>query len=249
MKLTADIRHYRKLGASDSHGYHQLLVAVSGSMELAMQGRENVITTSRGGIVPAECRHDFVVTGDNQSLVIDVGGDPQELAERGLPELDRLFDKASWFAADPALQQLARFAALELPRHPSDSAIAQQLAVTLLLAVQGRPLQDVDRSPLDLAVIDSYIDQHLHEPIRVADLARLVHRSPGHFQALFGQATGQSVLQYLRKRRAELAIRLIESTDRSLADIATATGFAHQSALTHTLRELTGITPGRLRRR
>ena len=251
MKLTADIRHYHALDASDSHGYHQLLIAVGGSMELAMQGRENLITTSRGGIVPADCRHDFVVPGANASLVIDVGGDRQELAERGLHDLDRLFERASFFNADPALQQLVRFAALELPKHPADSPIARQLAATLLLVLQGRPADHGAgrRSPpLDLSAIDSYIDLHLHEPIRVADLARLAHRSESHFQALFRQITGTSVLQYLRRRRIDRAVSLIETSDRSLADIALATGFAHQSALTHALRELVGITPGRLRR-
>ena len=250
MKLTADIRQYRALDASDSHGYHQLLIAVGGSMELAMQGRENVITTSRGGIVPADCRHDFVVASRNSSLVIDVGGDPQALAERGLVELDRLFERASFFNADPALQQLVRFAALELPKHPADSPIAQQLAATLLQVLQGRP-PDLhnNRAPLDLAAIDAYLDRHLHEPIRVADLARLAHRSESHFQTLFRQTTGTSVLQYLRQRRVERAVLLIETTDRSLADIALASGFAHQSALTHALRDQLGITPGRLRRR
>jgi AraC-like DNA-binding protein len=250
MKLTADIRHYRALDASDSHSHHQLLIAVGGSMDLAMQGRENLITTSRGGIVPAECRHDFVVNQLNDSLVIDVGGDRQALAERGLTDLDRLFERAAFFNADPALQQLARFAALELPKHSPDSPIAQQLAATLLQVLQGRPLdQGHQPVPLDLAAIDAFIDRHLHEPIRVADLARLVHRSSSHFQALFRQTTGTSVLQYLRRRRVELAVSLIETTDRSLADIAVATGFAHQSALTHALRELAGVTPGRLRRR
>ncbi|MFZ5843270.1 MAG: helix-turn-helix domain-containing protein [Pseudomonadota bacterium] len=251
MKLTADIRHYQALDASDSHGYHQLLIAVGGSMALAMQGRENLITTSRGGIVPADCRHDFVVPGANDSLVIDVGGDRQALAERGLHDLDRLFEQANFFNADPALQQLVRFAALELPRHPADSPIAQQLAATLLLVLQGRPVDHGNGSPqsLDMTVIDSYIDRHLHEPIRVAELARLVHRSESHFQTLFRQMTGTSVLQYLRRRRVDRAVHLIETSDSSLADVALATGFAHQSALTHALRELVGVTPGRLRRR
>lgn len=250
MKLTADIRHYQPLESSDSHGYHQLLIAVDGSMELAMTGREAVITTSCGGIVPAGCRHDFVVNHHNDSLVIDVGGDAQELAEHGLAELDRLFERPAFFNADPALQQLARFAALELPRHPADSPVARQLATTLLLVLQGRPRPDSLRQrPLDLAAIDAYIDRHLHERLRVEDLARLAHRSTSHFQALFRQMTGTSVHQHLRRRRAETAIRLIETTNRPLADIALATGFAHQSALTHALREFAGVTPGQLRRR
>ena len=38
-----------------------------------------------------------------------------------------------------------------------------------------------------------YIDQHIYEKIRLADLARLAGYSPFHFSALFSEAMGISV--------------------------------------------------------
>jgi AraC-like DNA-binding protein len=49
------------------------------------------------------------------------------------------------------------------------------------------------------------------------------------------------------KRRLALARRLLETSDRPIAEIAQTLGFADQSHLTKLFRRETGVTPGQVR--
>ncbi|QGX39949.1 helix-turn-helix transcriptional regulator [Permianibacter aggregans] len=247
MLLTADIRHYAPQACFDRHDHHQLLIATSGAMAIDMEGRESVITTARGGVVPAGYRHDFEVSEQNSSIVIDLGHDPYHWRQQGWQKLEALFEQPQYFLSNPALDHLLRFAAAELPRHDKASPLAQHLAATLLISIADIGANTATKTRLNMDAINAYVDSHIAEPIRVADLARLQHLSPAHFQQLFQQQNQESVYQYVRQRRIEQAIYLIEATEQPLAEIALACGFAHQSALTRAIKSHTGLTPARLR--
>jgi AraC family transcriptional regulator len=93
-----------------------------------------------------------------------------------------------------------------------------------------------------LRQILDYIDAHLDQNIKLADLARLLDMSQFHFSHLFKQSIGTSPYQYLIQQRVERAKQLLKQTDRLIVDIALDCGFNSHSHLSKQFRQLTGVT-------
>lgn len=93
-----------------------------------------------------------------------------------------------------------------------------------------------------LQVLD-YIDAHLHQEIKLTDLASLLGIGEFHFSRQFKQVLGTTPHQYLLQQRIERAKQLLKQSDYSIADIALMCGFNSHSHLSKQFRQLTGITP------
>jgi AraC family transcriptional regulator len=96
-------------------------------------------------------------------------------------------------------------------------------------------------------VVD-YIESHLGEDLSLLALAAEAGVSAAHFARAFKRAMGRSVHRYLLGRRVEWATALLAGTERSIVDIALATGFSSQAHLTTAFRRLNGTTPAAYRR-
>lgn len=94
-----------------------------------------------------------------------------------------------------------------------------------------------------LAHVLDYINEHLNQDIKLADLAALLDMSQFHFSHLFKQAIGIAPYQYLLQQRIERAKQLLKQTDSSIIDIAFMCGFNSHSHLSKQFRQLTGMTP------
>src|SRR5271170_1963923 len=81
-----------------------------------------------------------------------------------------------------------------------------------LLAWQARKVRD-------------YLDAHIAEPLRVADLCALIQRSEAHFSRSFKRTFGESPHTFLIRRRLQRAEQYMLQTDASLSDIALQCGF------------------------
>ncbi len=93
-----------------------------------------------------------------------------------------------------------------------------------------------------LQVLD-YIDAHLGQDLKLADLAQLLDMSQFHFSRLFKQSMGQSPFQYLRQQRIERAKQLLKQTNDPIVNIALECGFSSHSHLSKQFRQLIGMTP------
>jgi AraC family transcriptional regulator len=90
---------------------------------------------------------------------------------------------------------------------------------------------------------DSYLD-----PPSLTELAAAVAVHPNHLATAFRRHFGDTVGGFVRRRRVELACRLLTDTRTPLAEVALQTGFADQSHFTRTFRRLVGVTPAAYRR-
>lgn len=88
-----------------------------------------------------------------------------------------------------------------------------------------------------------YINEHLNQDIKLADLAQLIGISQFHFSHLFKQSLGMAPYQYLLQQRIERAKQLLKQTERSIMEIAFLCGFNSHSHLSQQFRRLTGMTP------
>ena len=120
-----------------------------------------------------------------------------------------------------------------------DHAILAAAAVNAV----GATLTDRQRRRLT-----EFIEMHIDQSLSLSDLAAVAGLSVSHLKPLFRATFGMPVHQYILARRVERARLLILSADLPLAEIALATGFAHQSHMTHWMRRILGLTPGMLNR-
>jgi len=100
-----------------------------------------------------------------------------------------------------------------------------------------------------LRQVFDHIEDNLAENISLGDLAAVVGLSVSHFKVLFREAVGLSPHQYLIRRRVERAKNLLGEGKLSISQIATESGFAHQSHLARHMHRVLGVAPQALRKR
>ncbi|TBM80866.1 helix-turn-helix domain-containing protein, partial [Mycolicibacterium smegmatis] len=72
----------------------------------------------------------------------------------------------------------------------------------------------------------THIDAHLDEPLELAELADVAHFSAFHFHRLFAAWAGETLGDYVRRRRVEVAaLRLATQPRVSVLDAALSMGF------------------------
>jgi AraC family transcriptional regulator len=96
--------------------------------------------------------------------------------------------------------------------------------------------------------VQDYIEIHIAEPLRVADLCVLIERSEAHFSRAFKRTFGESPHAFLVRRRLKLAKQYMLDTDARLTDIALRCGFSDQAHLCKHFRQISGTTPASWRR-
>ena len=90
------------------------------------------------------------------------------------------------------------------------------------------------------------MDEHLN--VSLSDLAGECHLSVSHFARAFRQSTGVSPHQWLLARRISKAKSLLQTSNLTLAEIATICGFSSQSHLNAAFKRDADMSPGRWRR-
>lgn len=109
------------------------------------------------------------------------------------------------------------------------------------LGKNSRRLGEQDIAPINEAI--AYIDRHLSENIRLADLAAIAHVSPAYFSTLFKRLNGLSPIEYIVHKRIQLAVEEICTTTKSLTEIAMDCGFNNSTNFYKAFRKVTGRTP------
>lgn len=89
---------------------------------------------------------------------------------------------------------------------------------------------------------------HLDEKITVADLARLAHISERTLVRRFTEETGMAPRRWLTLQRLARARELLEESDLSIEDIATAVGYATATSLRNHLTAEVRVLPAAYRR-
>ncbi|HSC84292.1 MAG TPA: AraC family transcriptional regulator [Pseudomonas sp.] len=231
-----------------AHGYHQLVMSLSGRAEFEVNGRAGEVCRMRACLVPGDVEHQFVGMGDNRMLILDL--DEQDTAAEDQQLLVQLFESPRYPALDADFQNLLSYAGAELARYGSDPHLSRALGGVLLRALHLRLFGEqavVAGGTLDVERLDGYIAKHLARRITVIELAQVACLSPSHFHAQFKDSLGLTPHQYLLKTRLDRAARLLRESSLPLVQIAEECGFSSQSALTTAMRRYLGLTPRRLR--
>lgn len=132
------------------------------------------------------------------------------------------------------------------------TAFAQLLIAQLLTDwhIHGAVVRpDALSTQLDqFTAVIRFMHEHLEDPIRLTDLAQVVHLHPNYFHRVFKRTYGMSPAEMLRRVRLERARALLESTTEPIEQVAQACGIPDAAYFTRWFRRAVGSTPRIYRR-
>lgn len=94
-----------------------------------------------------------------------------------------------------------------------------------------------------------HVDRHLDQPLDLETLAGVANFSAFHFHRVFSAWMGETLADYVRRRRLELgALRLATDPRASVLQVAIAVGFNSPEAFTRAFRGRFGMSPSEWRK-
>lgn len=92
------------------------------------------------------------------------------------------------------------------------------------------------------------IEEKIREKLTVESLAESLHFSKYHYQRMFREAVGDSVMRYVTGRKLTLAAADLIETEDTVLDIALKYGYDSHEGFTRSFRAYIGVTPTEYRK-
>ena len=225
------LRQYGASPGSHSHGHFQILLGLSGVLELEVEGRGLRVASGGGCVIEPGAHHDFESAHGSLCLVLDSSHpDWARRAQQTAPAAHAL--------------PLARYLATALQQ---GLPLALQQGPALLreawLPPDTVPLpRDPRRRAIDWSALRRWVASQWQHPLGVAELAARTHLSPSQFAARCREEQGLAAMAWLRGLRLEQA-RWLRERGLPVAEVARRTGYRSPSALTAALRRNPPRTP------
>jgi AraC family transcriptional regulator len=129
--------------------------------------------------------------------------------------------------------------------------LAEVLSFDLYRIASGAPRRSPECSGLSanqVRLVTEYMESHLNEKTTISELAGLVDLTRFHFIRSFKQAAGIPPHQFMIRLRVDRAKEMLAEGGRSVAEVASRTGFGSSIQLTRAFRRVLGTTPSAFRR-
>ena len=127
------------------------------------------------------------------------------------------------------------------------SGILTDVLTKCLRAVTFSNTRDDNDTSMIMSVID-YIHKHFNEKITNEYIASNFNFHPNYLNTLIKKATGLSLHQYVLQIRISNAVSLLETTSKSVSEIATITGFDEIANFSKHFKKVTGVNPSNYRK-
>lgn len=127
------------------------------------------------------------------------------------------------------------------------------LEVLLVYISRKQSLSVISDSSFQLskecALAKRYIDANYSKNITLDGLAEITHINKFYLAHSFTECMGQSPINYLTEKRLAASKELLSSSNLSVAQIASSTGFSSQSYFSQIFKKKVGMTPQQYRKR
>lgn len=223
------LRCYGASPGSHSHDHFQILLGLSGALDLEVDGRGVRVTPGGGCVIAPGQRHDFESSRGSVCLVLDSAH----------PGWAHCAGQRNAIAPPADALPLAHYLASALGQ---GRPLAHTHGPALLLEAwlggadpHMSQLRMTRRRAIDWPSLRQWAAQQWHRELTVADLAEQVHLSASQFAARCREDQGMGAIAWLRSQRLAQA-RLLRGTGMAVAEVARRTGYRSPSALTAALR-------------
>ena len=121
----------------------------------------------------------------------------------------------------------------------------KQLLTSIALAVKDKA--EEAKSDFNIQSVQALMLQNLDKPLTLDYLASSVGLSRYHFSKKYKQVTGYAPIQHLIRMKVEYASYLLETSDTSIAEIATKVGYEDALYFSRQFKRVTGVSPRQFR--
>ena len=97
--------------------------------------------------------------------------------------------------------------------------------------------------------ISEYIDRNLGEKLTLSELAQKCFYNPSYFSRIFKERFGESLMEYLMRKRVDYAITLLGETDASVDEISRQVGFSDRNSLYRAFAKYKKLSPSQYRQK
>lgn len=101
--------------------------------------------------------------------------------------------------------------------------------------------------PIQISKAAAYIEEHLHEPIAIKELASKVGWAHEYFTRVFVQTKGVSPIQYILHRRIDRACDILKFESSSIKEIAYFVGFKSEQYFCRAFTKIVGMSASKYR--
>ncbi|MEM7347472.1 MAG: AraC family transcriptional regulator [Chloroflexota bacterium] len=139
-------------------------------------------------------------------------------------------------------------------RQPGYQQQIQSLTTTILIDTarsvigeefEAMPLENFGAASVDKII--QYLQDNLHRPIRVRDVAAQFHLSERHISRIFKEATGTSILKYLVQLRISIAKQRLLDHSVPISEVGYSIGYRDPHHFSTLFRKHTEMTPTEFR--
>ena len=240
-----DVRRYGADTERHVHDHHQLVLPLSGVLEMDVGGTQDAVAGRQAAAIPAGRPHGFAGSRDNAFLIVDI---PAGTGDAGHEPFWTAVAERPFVGFDPALQGFCDFIAGQVPRlgfQGLRAEVAGGLVIESLSEGLGLAPSTLSR-PLARAL--EFIETRYAEPITVAAIARHAGLSESRLHAQFKTRFGLSPARAVARLRLRRAAALLAGTALPMAEIALRVGYGDQSAFARAFQRAMNETPGDYRR-
>ena len=156
--------------------------------------------------------------------------------------------------SDPPMMGSHIRKALQILSTPSEmtgldgSVSAYQLLINLYKYVVNDFTENIDFKRKRLTQVFDLIEEKIGEPLTIEALAEVAAVTPQYFCEIFKEATHQRPIEYINKRRINLAKELIlKNPSKKIQKIASEVGFENNSYFATVFKKQEGLSPNRFR--
>lgn len=229
-----DLRSYHTESCSHSHDFAQLVLPLSGSMELEAGHYSGIVDNQVGVFIAPGERHCFAGSPKNLFLVVDVIN-PNHFFEG---------HRSHAFALTASVKKLLHFSHHYLAAEEGDffaNSLINQLIVHFATKSFAPELDPI------VVKAKNWIDVYFADAIDVSKVAQHCHLSVSQLQRRFKQALGCGMAEYWRFKKLHQAKQLLSSKNHSIEAIAFAVGYENLPAFSRRFSKVFGESPSQWR--
>lgn len=240
-----ECRRYEASITEHKHSYHQIVLPNSGKMEIEIAGCSGIVDQTQGAFIASSARHKFRCLDDGAFLVLDIF-DIKLIGPFYDSGTFEYLNSHKFFCTDDKIRHLLKYASSKNMKayQPFIHRAWATLIMTELFEAANYQLSP-KIEPIHKAM--EYIRSNLSKKITLLSVAKEAGVSERSLHSIFVDNLGTTPYSYIVARRIEHAMFLLQTTQKSVSEIASLSGYIDHSALSRSMQKRHGITPAQFR--